>query len=383
MKHDFGVSCLPEGEMDGDERGRRRSLWRRGIEERRPRTALPAASPQVYFRCNQGRYRWYVACPSAWMDMEDEVELGWSVAVPAAHATYAPPFRLNLKDAEECQSDDDSSEDEDNTVTGEADVLLDGCSCCSELQECCGIGGRPQMAPCQKGAKVYSSGSTACSRALASQVEMAALSTRCVHGRSSTGTPWIYARRLQAIEAQNRVFLSWCRTWIEELYGVDASLLRLDRTEPHLVKYDHSLHAKAFKGIGTHQDDSFVTCIMGLSPANAYVGGGTYFASGDYTVRLGPGEVLLFQGHEGPYSAPHRAQPISEGKRVLYLAFFKLRKTRKGKKKRATSRCSTPRVGTSRGTSRLGTPAPRFGYGSGPAAAARPSTAVGNPYGLR
>jgi len=34
------------------------------------------------------------------------------------------------------------------------------------------------------------------------------------------------------------------------------------------------------------------------------------------------GEVLLFQGQCGPYSAPRRAQPISAGRRLLNLAGF-------------------------------------------------------------
>ena len=37
------------------------------------------------------------------------------------------------------------------------------------------------------------------------------------------------------------------------------------------------------------------------------------------------GEVLLFQGQCGPYSAPRRAQPISAGRRLLNLAFFSLK----------------------------------------------------------
>ena len=51
------------------------------------------------------------------------------------------------------------------------------------------------------------------------------------------------------------------------------------------------------------------------------------------------GEVLLFQGQCGPYSAPRRAQPISAGRRLLNLAglFFSLKTTKarpKKKKKR-------------------------------------------------
>ena len=45
--------------------------------------------------------------------------------------------------------------------------------------------------------------------------------------------------------------------------------------EPHIVKYDHSLQSNNFKGIGTHQDGSFVTCIMALSEPDEYSGGGT------------------------------------------------------------------------------------------------------------
>ena len=46
------------------------------------------------------------------------------------------------------------------------------------------------------------------------------------------------------------------------------------------------------------------------------------------------GEVLLFQGQCGPYSAPHRAQPISAGRRLLYLAFFSLKTTKARPKKK-------------------------------------------------
>lgn len=77
-------------------------------------------------------------------------------------------------------------------------------------------------------------------------------------------------------------------------------------------------------------------------------------------------QVLLFQGQQGPYSAPHRAVPIASGKRVLYLAFFKLRK----KKKRKGSRRGTPRAGTPR----IGTPR------AGAARAERPRTRVWNMY---
>ena len=123
---------------------------------------------------------------------------------------------------------------------------------------------------------------------------------------------------------------------------MEADAIRAPRTEPHIVKYSHSLHSK-FKGIGTHQDGSFVTVIMAVSEHDEYSGGGTYFAHLDQTVRLGMGELLLFQGRQGPYSAPHRAQPIASGKRVLYLAFFKLRRRKAKKRSGATTRRGTPR----------------------------------------
>ena len=214
-----------------------------------------------------------------------------------------------------------------------------------QTSRCCGCGavepdaclGRPSMAPRSAGAKVYSSGSTPCSRALASQVRVSALQTSRVHGRSTTGTPWIFARRLKATKEANETFLSWCREWISESYGVEIGALHAARTEPHIVKYNHELHA-GFKGIGTHQDGSFATVVMALSEASDYRGGGTYFPHLGDTVELALGEVLLFQGQCGPYSAPHRAQPISAGRRLLYLAFFSLKTTKarpnKKKKKR-------------------------------------------------
>ena len=64
-----------------------------------------------------------------------------------------------------------------------------------------------------------------------------------------------------------QIFLAWCRSWIKEAYDVDADAIRAPRTEPHIVKYNHSVHAH-FKGLGTHQDGSFITCIMALSEPN-------------------------------------------------------------------------------------------------------------------
>ena len=207
---------------------------------------------------------------------------------------------------------------------------------------------RPVMRPCQPGARVFSSMSTHSSRLLAAEVKQVALRTSAVHGTSTTGTPWLYARRLAAIKEQNALFLAWCRSWIEELYGTPCTAVRAPRTEPHIVKYDHKLQS-TFKGIGTHQDGSFVTCIMALSEPDEYTGGGTYFPHLAETVRPEMGGVLLFQGMQGPYSAPHRAQPIGSGKRLLYIAFFKLRKVKavkKKKKKTGTPNCATARPRT-------------------------------------
>ena len=187
---------------------------------------------------------------------------------------------------------------------------------------------RPLMAPIQDGAKVYTCSSNACSQLLASEIKAAALATRKTHGHSTAGTPWLYARRLSELKSANSVFLGWCKEWISDLYGVPTTSLRVPRTEPHIVKYDHTKH-KGFKGLPTHQDGSFVTVIMAVSDQSEYSGGGTYFAALDHTVRLAAGEVLLFQGEQGPYSAPHRAQPVSSGTRVLYITFVHLKKPKK------------------------------------------------------
>lgn len=247
--------------------------------------------------------------------------------------------------------DEDSGEEEDKAEPPMPFALAPGCSCVQRMHSTClecDHGGPPSLKPCHAGAQVYSSGSTPCSRELAAQVEEAALRTNRVHGRSTTDTPWLHTRRLPNIRHQRQLFMSWCRQWITSVFGTDSRKVRAARHEPHIVKYDHSLHA-SFKGIGTHQDDSFVTCIMGLSRADAFSGGGTYFPHLEETIRLGAGEVLLFQGQQGPYSAPHRAQPIGGGKRVLLIAFFKLRKKRK--KRKGPKRGITPRrhLSSSRG----------------------------------
>ena len=239
-------------------------------------------------------------------------------------------------------SSSEDEEEEDGAEPPTPFALAPGCSCVQRMDSTCpecDNGGPPSLQPCQAGAQVFSSGSTPCSRELAAQVEEAALSTNRVHGRSTTATPWLHARRLPTIRHQRQLFMSWCRQWIATVYGTDSRKVRAASHEPHIVKYDHSLHA-SFKGIGTHQDDSFVTCIMGLSQPDAYSGGGTYFPHLAQTIRLGAGEVLLFQGQQGSYSAPHRAQPIGGGKRVLLIAFFKLRKKRK--KRKGSKRGITP-----------------------------------------
>jgi len=201
--------------------------------------------------------------------------------------------------------------------------------------------GRPTMNNVQ-GSQVFFCRSTPESREIALDVKSAALATSRIHATSTTGTPWLFARRISKLEISNVVYLSWCKKWINEIWGVSSTKIIAGKSEPHIIKYDHKkkmkLAAKAakkkeFDGIGTHQDGSFVTCICCLSEEEEYTGGGTYFPHLGVTVQLKMGEVLLFQGQEGPYSAPHRAQPIASGKRMLYIAFFKIRKRKKKKKK--------------------------------------------------
>ena len=202
----------------------------------------------------------------------------------------------------------------------------------------------PKMLPIKLNAKVFSSRSTAGSISLATDVKLAVDNTTKIHGISTTGTPWLFARRLKALKTQNETFLSWCRTWIREIYGTEASLITAPKTEPHIVKYDHAKVQRfkkknkngkhTFDGIGIHQDGSFVTIILSLSSKQDYEGGGTYFPHLGQTVRLGLGEILMFQGEQGLYSSPHRAQPISSGKRSLFLVFFKLKAWEKKRKKR-------------------------------------------------
>ena len=211
----------------------------------------------------------------------------------------------------------------------------------------------PTMHPVSPNAKVYSCSSTSYSRTLAMDVKIAANKSNRVHALSTTKTPWKFARRIKALQQHNTQFLAWCRQWINEVYQMESQFIKVASSEPHIVSYDHekklkkqkkcavkaakaakgkspssrtTTTVKPFDGIGTHQDGSYATIIMSCSQADEYVGGGTFFPHLNLTVRLGEGEVLLFQGEQGPYSAPHRAAPIAGGKRVLYLAFFKLKK---------------------------------------------------------
>ena len=143
--------------------------------------------------------------------------------------------RLDEQESSDESSDEEDEDDEDDAIVNEI-----------AEQE------RPEMTPCQPGAQVFVSASTPSSRTLAAQVKQAALNSSSVHGTSSVGTPWLYARRLAALRSQNKVFLAWCRSWIKDLWDVNPATIRAPRTEPHIVKYNHSAHSR-FKGLGTHQ----------------------------------------------------------------------------------------------------------------------------------
>lgn len=224
---------------------------------------------------------------------------------------------LNLDEETDRTTSSDGDEDNEEEDNEDATNSLEAVAC-----------KRPPMAPVQDGAKVFACKSNTHSRALAEQIKAVAIAARKPHGHSTVGTPWLYARRLEQLKEANTCFLQWSKEWISEVYGVPSSLLRVPRTEPHIVRYDHRKH-KAFKGLPTHQDGSFCTLIMALSSPSEYSGGGTFFPHLDHTVRLAAGEVLLFQGEQGPFSAPHRAQPVSGGTRALYIAFIHLKKPKK------------------------------------------------------
>ena len=44
----------------------------------------------------------------------------------------------------------------------------------------------------------------------AADVKFAA-SKLIVHGLSSTGTPWLFARKIKALKQHNKQFLAWCK----------------------------------------------------------------------------------------------------------------------------------------------------------------------------
>jgi hypothetical protein len=140
----------------------------------------------------------------------------------------------DTSEAAECEGSMEAQPQEsaqkESILTLGADALT--CACLGSCRD-----GRPTMQALVQGAKVYMSASTPCSSALAAQVKEAALATSKIHGYSTAGTPWLYAKRMAAIKDQNTLFLSWCKEWISELYGVSASKVYAARTEPHIVKY--------------------------------------------------------------------------------------------------------------------------------------------------
>lgn len=179
---------------------------------------------------------------------------------------------------------------------------------------------RPLLTKVGSGAQIFRSNSTASSRAMAIKVLQEAAATNKIHGRHPA--PRLFAQRLEGLKDMNRHFRDWCKDWIAECYHTACSELVLPKVEPHIIKYDGT---SEFTGINIHTDHSFVSVMMGLNDQSDYEGGGTYFPHLDQVVHLDPGEVLVFQGRYGPYSALHRGNSIISGKRALYLAFFQLR----------------------------------------------------------
>ena len=130
-------------------------------------------------------------------------------------------------------SDSDAEEDAESMHAEDVDAEPPANSLC----ECGGsCKGRPSMAPRSPGARVFSCRSTPCSRALAARVHEMAASTTKTHGYSTTGTPWLFARRVRGTKLANETFLTWCREWISELFGVDSASLHAARTEPHMCE---------------------------------------------------------------------------------------------------------------------------------------------------
>ena len=99
------------------------------------------------------------------------------------------------------------------------------------------------------------------------------------------------------------------------VYGITSGI-KMDRNQPHVLKYNHCQKGRGHTGVELHHDKCDMTVNLMLSRPDDYSGGGTYFPSADTVVRLEFGEFVLHPG-----GLVHGGVNITQGNRVLMVMF--------------------------------------------------------------
>ena len=145
----------------------------------------------------------------------------------------------------------------------------------------------------------------------------------------------IALREVPHIYNAARPVVVYLRRAIARVYGTTPSRIRMDRNQPHVLKYccrssnaedrgdasdggdaGHERCGRGHTGVELHHDKCDYTANLMLSRAEDYAAGGTYFPDADRVVRLGFGEFLLHPG-----GLVHSGVNITAGSRYLMVIF--------------------------------------------------------------
>jgi len=116
-----------------------------------------------------------------------------------------------------------------------------------------------------------------------------------------------------------RPIMSFVKRVAMLIYGFKS--LKVDRNQPHVLKYSAEAGEKSHTGVELHHDKCDITINLMLSKSCSYDGGGTYFPEANQNVRLQYGEFLLHPGN-----CVHSGVDIRRGTRHLMVAFANERK---------------------------------------------------------
>lgn len=190
---------------------------------------------------------------------------------------------------------------------------------CSCMQDCAC---RPRLSRLCPGVQIFVGTSTCRSREMAKRVLAVAEVPSDMHVfQTTTMVPRRHARKFPELEEENRLMLQWCSEWVWETFTIPSDMQEYRSDEPHIVSYCHDLATGNLQTTKLHRDKSFASIIMAVSEPSSYKGGGTHFPFPNTTVRLKPGEVLVFMG-----DTLHCGKAITQGERHLYMAFAHLTK---------------------------------------------------------